>query len=245
MRDDDRSISMLEQNMARSRAEIDRTTDELKAKMEPENLVDAARQVIRDSSQRVEETVKNLGLADTATARVEDLGQQAASYLQQNPIPALIAGIGMGLLITLADREPSPHPTSQRHRPARIDQALSQHPRLREAQRKTVHQVRRANRQHPMMLGAAIFGTGLLLGTLLPTSRMEHEWLGPVRDQLLESGKETAEQAIGQVKDVVDHEIAKRKDEAVALAETAEETALRAYREARDENKTKLPAEID
>lgn len=238
-RDPKRSISMIEEDMARSRAEINRTTEALKSKMEPENLGDAARQVIKDSTSRIEEKVKNLGLADTVEAKVEDLGHHAVSYFQQNPIPALIAGVGMSLLIALAERETSPRPlltspTTGEVEPSRLNQTLAKHPRLLQAQRRTVRRARRANRQHPLMLGAAIFGTGLLLGTLLPTTQREDELLGPVRDSLLESGKESAEQALSQAKIVVEQELEKRKEDVGELAASAEEAALQAYREARD-----------
>lgn len=244
MREHEKSISMIEQDMARSRAQIGATAEALKAKMEPENLADAARQVIVESTQRVEEKVK--GLADSAGDRVESLGEQALNYFYHNPMPALLAGLGVGLLISLAERDQQPsRPSLIPTQPGRLNQTLASHPRLLKAQRKTVRQARRVNRQHPLLLGAAVLGAGMLLGALLPTSRREDELLGPTRDRLLETGKETAQHAIEQAKGAMEQELQRRKEEASELAETVEDTAMRAFHEARENKDEPLLASAD
>lgn len=235
MSDQEKSIAEIERDMARSRAEIERTTEALKAKIEPENLADAARQVIQDSTDRVEAKVKEL--ADQATDRVGTVGEQASAYFQQNPLPFLLAGMGIGMLISLADRESSNlrtvHPRGEEA--SRLNQTLAKNPKLLRAQRRTVRQARRLNRQHPLLLGAAALGAGVLLGVLLPATRREDELLGPTRDRLLETSKESAQQAIGQAKDAVELELQKRKAEVGEVAQTAEEAALAAFHGARAE----------
>lgn len=235
MRDEDKTISMIEQDMVRSRAEIGRTADALKAKMEPENLAEAARQVIQESTQRVEERVREL--ADTAGGRVESLGEQAVEYIHSNPMPVLLAGLGLGVLITIAERGMSaPHTVMPRGpEPGRLNETLARHPRLQQVQRKTVRQARRMNHQNPLLLGACALGAGLVLGALLPTTRKEHEVLGPVRDRLLETGKTTAQQAIEEAKRSLELELQKRKAEGAELVQSAEEAALTAFHEARAE----------
>ncbi len=235
MSEQEKSIAEIERDMARSRAEIERTTEALKAKIEPEHLADAARQVIQESTERVEAKVKEL--ADQASGRVEDLGQQASGYFQQNPLPFLLAGMGIGVLISMAERESAQlrlvHPRGEE--PSRLNQTLAKNPKLLRAQRRTVRRVRRLNHQHPLLLGAAALGAGLLLGVLLPATRREDELLGPTRDRLLETSKESAQQAISQAKDAVELELQKRKAEASKVAVTAEEAALTAFRQARSE----------
>jgi ElaB/YqjD/DUF883 family membrane-anchored ribosome-binding protein len=236
MRDHEKSIEMIEQDMARSRAEIGRTTETLKSKVEPESLADAARQVILESTQRVEERVKQL--ADAAPTRMESLGEQALDYFQQNPVPALLAGMGIGLLISLAERDVvSSHVASAGGGPVagRLNRTMAGNPRLMRAQRRTLRSARRANRQHPLLLGAAALGAGLLLGSLLPNTRKEHELLGPTRDRLLETGKESAQEAMQQARGAVEQELEQRKADLAEAKESVEETALRAYNEARDE----------
>lgn len=235
MSDQEKSIAEIERDMARSRAEIERTTEALKAKIEPEHLADAARQVIQESTERVEAKVKEL--ADQASVRVEDLGQQASGYFQQNPLPFLLAGMGIGLLVSMAERDSASlqYVNPRGEEPSRLNQALARNPKLLRAQRRTVRRVRRLNHQHPVLLGAAALGAGLLLGVLLPSTRREDQLLGPTRDRLLETGKESAQQAITQAKDAVESELQKRKAEAGEVAQTAEEAALSAFRQARNE----------
>jgi ElaB/YqjD/DUF883 family membrane-anchored ribosome-binding protein len=233
---EDKTISEIEQDMARSRAEIERTTEALKAKVEPENLAEAARQVIQESTQRVEERVREL--ADSAGERVESLGGQAVEYIQHNPMPALLAGLGLGVMITLAERAMSTPVTTVHPRgpePGRLNRTLARHPRLLRAQRRTVRQARRMNHQNPWLLGACALGTGLLLGALLPTTRKEHEVMGPVRDRLLETGKTTAQQALEQAKRAMEQELQMRKAEGAELAQSAEQAALQAYHQARSD----------
>lgn len=230
MSSDEKSIAIIEEEMARSRAEIDRTTEALKAKMEPENLAEAARQVILEGSERVESRVR--ALADEAGSQVETLGERLMAYIEQNPLPVLLVGAGVGLLITLAENEPyrvEPRGTE----PGRLNQALAQHPQLMRTQRAALRRARRANHHHPLLLGATALGAGLLLGALLPHSRREDKLMGPARDRLIESGKEKAQLAITQVKSAVEQELEKGKAEASEVAQTAEEAALAAFHEAR------------
>lgn len=240
MSSDDKSIAMIEEDMARSRAEIDRTTQALKAKIEPENLAETARQVIVESTQRVEERVREL--ADGAGDQVESLGDRAVEYIQANPLPVLLAGVGLGLLIALAEREP--HVATPRGlEPSHLNRTLAQHPKLMRAQRATIRRARRVNRQHPLLVGAAVLGAGFLLGSLLPNTQREHELMGPTRDRLLENGKESAQQAFSQVKSAVELELEKGKAEASDMAQSAEEAALAAFHAARAQGEEELRSE--
>lgn len=235
MSDNDK-IQSIEQDMARSRAEIERTAEELKARVTPDNLAETARQAILESTQRVEDKVKEL--AGTAGDRVEDIGSQAAQYFQHNPMPALLAGLGLGLLISMAERQNTrsnmeSYGTAE---PGRFTQALSQRPALMRAQRRTVRQARRLNRKHPLMLGAAVFGVGLLLGSLIPNTRREDDLMGPTRDKLLETSKESAQQVVEQAKGAMAQEVEQKKIEAAELREQVEVNAMRAFHNARMES---------
>lgn len=232
MSDNDK-IQTIEQDMARSRAEIERTAEELKSRVNRDNLAETARQAILESTQRVEEKVKEL--AGSAGGRVEDMGAQAAQYFHHNPMPALVAGLGLGLLIAMAERQNTRsnlelYGTAE---PGRFTSALSRRPALMKAQRRTVRQARRLNRKHPLMLGAAVFGVGLLLGSLIPNTRREDELMGASRDRLLESGKENAQIAVEQAKSAMTQELEQKKIEAAELREQVEVNAMRAFHDAR------------
>lgn len=241
---DNEKIQTLEKDMARSRAEIERTADELKSRMTPDNLAETARQAIVESTQRVEEKVKEL--AGSAGERVEDMGSQAAQYFHHNPLPALLAGLGLGLLVAMSERQSS-QTNLERYGttdPGRFTQALSKRPALMKMQRRSVRQARRLNRNHPLLFGAAVLGVGLLVGSLIPNSRREDELMGSTRDRLLESGKESAQQAIEQAKGMMEQEVEQKKIEAAELREQVEVNAMRAFHNARMESMEANPSGI-
>ena len=233
---DNEKIQTIEQDMARSRAEIERTAEELKARVSRENLAESARQAIAESTQRVEHKVKEL--ADSASERVEGLGSQATEYFYRNPIPALMAGLGLGLLVAMSERSQSRADLERfgTAEPGRFTQALARRPALMKMQRRSVRQARRLNRKHPLLLGAAVFGVGLLLGSLIPNSRREDELMGSTRDRMLEDGKETTQQALEQAKAMMEQEVEQKKIEAAELREQVEVNAMRAFHNARLES---------
>ena len=53
--------------------------------------------------------------------------------------------------------------------------------------------------ENPMALGIAALAAGALIGATLPQTDVENEYLGETRDQMLESAREVAHDAVEKV----------------------------------------------
>lgn len=76
-----------------------------------------------------------------------------------------------------------------------------------------------AMQKAPLAVGGIALGLGLLCGVLVPESEAEDEWMGSTRDELLESGKETAR----ELRDRGMHAVAAAAD---AASESLDEEGL-------------------
>jgi hypothetical protein len=94
--------------------------------------------------------------------------------------------------------------------------------------------------ENPLGLALGAFAVGVIAGMLIPETRMEHERMGPVADQVKEAARDVAGEALERGKDVgqsaLEHgkEVARETAEAVqqeakssgqSLAESARERA--------------------
>jgi hypothetical protein len=107
--------------------------------------------------------------------------------------------------------------------------------------------------ENPLGLAAASLAAGVLIGSLLPRTRIEDERIGPVTDtlkeragevagQAVEHGREAAGEIAGAVRDQAG-EIAREHGQ--ALAQSAGETASEAGREAREAAGGERPGRAD
>ncbi len=245
LRSQEKTMEQIEQEMARTRAEIDRTAQALKDKATPRSLGVAAQQAIVEGAAKVEEKMEQL--AQSAEPAVQSLGDDAVNYFKNNPFPALIVGLGVGVIISMAERENRQGQADRMNQRVRnAEQAMASQsvldraPKVAELQRKTVLQARRMNRKHPLLLGAAVFGVGILLGTLLPPTRREDELFGPHRDQLFESSKESAQELAHRAKSMAEEEVQKRRTEASELKDSVEAAAVQAFHDARGDDATRV-----
>lgn len=62
----------------------------------------------------------------------------------------------------------------------------------------------RGIRDYPMAMGVAALAVGSLLGMLIPESRVEDEYLGPRRDEMLDQAKEMGREKVEQAKHAVE-----------------------------------------
>jgi hypothetical protein len=81
--------------------------------------------------------------------------------------------------------------------------------------------------ENPIGLGVAALAGGLLIGMLMPSSKLEDEKLGPVSTEVKERAKETAHEAVDRGKEVA-------QDAAGSAVETAKEHAQELKSSAQD-----------
>lgn len=56
--------------------------------------------------------------------------------------------------------------------------------------------------ENPLAVGAVALALGAAVGLAIPTTRVENQWMGATRDDLIEQAKETANDAVGKVQQV-------------------------------------------
>ena len=100
--------------------------------------------------------------------------------------------------------------------------------------RQQLGRLRRLAEQNPIGLAAGGLASGILVGMLLPSTRLEDEHLGPLSDRITDSAKETASEALERGKQVA-------QDAVQAATETAKESG----REQADELGSTLRAKAE
>jgi uncharacterized protein YjbJ (UPF0337 family) len=56
--------------------------------------------------------------------------------------------------------------------------------------------------ENPLAVGAVALALGAAVGLAIPTTRVENQWMGATRDNLVQQAKETAGDAVGKVQQV-------------------------------------------
>jgi ElaB/YqjD/DUF883 family membrane-anchored ribosome-binding protein len=88
--DSEEEAEQIEAEIVQTRAEMTETIDAIGEKLAPENIAQQARE---KTVGRVEEMVSNAGY------RAQEAGSGILDTIRQNPVPAAMAGIGIGWLI--------------------------------------------------------------------------------------------------------------------------------------------------
>ena len=98
--EDDPEVETLVDDIERTRSEMTETVDAIESRLDPANIVNAAKETVREATVgRVED------MANTAADMATDAGYQAreagtgiVETIRRNQIPAALAGIGIGWL---------------------------------------------------------------------------------------------------------------------------------------------------
>jgi len=83
----------VEQEIEQTRAEMSGTIDAIQERLNPDHLKDQAREMVRDATiGRAQDMVND------ATETAKDAGMSVVDTIKQNPLPAALAGVGIGWL---------------------------------------------------------------------------------------------------------------------------------------------------
>lgn len=92
---EEKSPAEIRAEIERTRSEMSDTINSIQEKFSPENLKDQAQEMVRDATiGKVEQ------MTDQATRKVKGLGESVMETIRQNPVPAVMAGIGLSWLVT-------------------------------------------------------------------------------------------------------------------------------------------------
>jgi ElaB/YqjD/DUF883 family membrane-anchored ribosome-binding protein len=209
-----------------TRAEMSDTIDALQDKLSPQRIMDEAKQTVHDATVGKVTTMMN-----TVTEKVGDVGgqmqdqaQYAASYVRQNPMPALLIGAGVTWLLlrsrgnggsTYSGYSGSTrYPVRRTDAPSagagtdwtdkasdaagRVQQRVSAYGRGAETT------LDRWLRENPLTVGTVALAAGALAGLGLPRTETEDAWMGDARDTVVERVQETAQSAVERVGELAD-----------------------------------------
>jgi gas vesicle protein len=105
--------------------------------------------------------------------------------------------------------------------------------------------VKRAGRQavgvvqeNPVGLAVGAAAVGFLAGMLIPSTRAEHERLGPVADQVKQQAKETGQEALDRGRQVAQDTMKSASDSAKQAASDARDTAQTSVQQHAEELKS-------
>jgi ElaB/YqjD/DUF883 family membrane-anchored ribosome-binding protein len=99
-------VETLAQDIEQTRDEMSGTVEAIADRLDPANIVQDAKQTVRDATVgKVEEMASNVaetasGFVDDARYTAQDAGSGLLETVKRNPIPAAMAGIGIGWLLT-------------------------------------------------------------------------------------------------------------------------------------------------
>jgi hypothetical protein len=209
---DDARARQIRHEMARTREGLSETVDAIQEKLSPGNIVanakSATTEKVKDMASNAAESARDMAAtaADTAGEWWEASGgNTVVDRLRNNPIPALMTGVGVAWLLMS---------NGARHRPYRTtgtrttgwstdtgDGRRMASPNGRTAMGNGVRQIETMVRQYPLAVGAAAVLIGASLGMVVPETEPENELMGEARETALERAQQVATGTVDRVKE--------------------------------------------
>lgn len=222
-----------------TRAQMSGTLGEIGERLDPQRMVEQAKQTVRDQTVgRAEAAV------ESAQTTAKDASRSAMETVKQNPVAAAVTGAGLVWLWThrssgqSGGSQQSGSATQQARQSASQAADSVQHAAsgtLHDGQQaasqaadKLQHvtqdaiqqgqhtaqqarsQVKRLHEQNPLAMGVVALGAGAAIGMLLPETRPEKQLLGPPAQEVAKQAEKAVDQA---------------KESAEAVAESAKQGA--------------------
>jgi hypothetical protein len=219
-------------DMAQTRAEMSETIDAIQEKLNPQHLIQEAKDTVRDATVG---KVKDMMTSATDKAAdlaldVQDGALEAVDYVKQNPLPAALIGAGIAwLLMRTSSGRTGPGYPRHRSSGGRSVYGQDRHVAPGDASYRTAgsrnegpgvaeriqdgwqHYSRRAEtqferwiRENPLAVGAAALAVGAAVGLSAPTTDTENAWLGEARDGLVERVQDAARDTVTQATQAVE-----------------------------------------
>jgi hypothetical protein len=240
--DEDITTGEIKADIQQTRVDLSETIDAIQERLRPGNLLAQAGETVRDATVgKVKQMATNVGekasevasqtrdAAGSLIDRILDSG--LAQRIRENPVPAVVAGIGLAwLAVTNGAAAPKRGPrrkysgadrssgggggydyavgTVGQDREPRSDDWRDEREWSREAaagvrrtSRRAAGQFQRAIRMNPLAASAIAAGVGAVIGFALPETERENEWMGQSRDAVVDRAQDMALDAAERVKD--------------------------------------------
>lgn len=223
----DENTEQLRSDIEDTRAEMSQTINEIQERLSPEHLVDQAKEAVREATigkvekmmGQVSETLSEvtepaLEMAGRAGNAIKEVGTTVGDYLWKNPIPLALIGVGVGMLVMKNYSGQSDGSVSSQRRfpqgqranyamgdvgqPPRSMQTLNE---LGTKAKNSASRVGELMRDNPLAAGAVAIAAGTAVGLMIPSTRIESEYIGDTGEQLVERVEDIARDALGRVQD--------------------------------------------
>jgi len=209
---DDVRARQIRHDIARTREDLSETVDAIQEKLSPGNIVanakSATTEKVKDMAANAADSARDMAAtaADTAGEWWETSGgNTVVDRLRNNPIPALMTGVGVAwLLMSNGERNRPYRATESRTTGWRTDTGEGRRmaiPNGRSAMGNGVRQIETMVRQYPLAVGAAAVLIGASLGMVVPETEQENELMGEARDTALERAQQVATGTVDRVKE--------------------------------------------
>jgi ElaB/YqjD/DUF883 family membrane-anchored ribosome-binding protein len=243
---EERSPEEIRAEIERTRSEMSETINSIQEKLSPENLKDQAQEMIHDATiGRVEQ------MTDQATRKVRGFGETVMETIRQNPVPAVMVGIGLSWLVTSSMTNGSSQTRNYNYQPSYgsnygsnrmsggqtqgkvkeiasdvqekagqlVDDARNQVEnlteearerademawRLQEQKRMATDRFTQLLNERPLAVAAAAFAIGATIGLSIPETPQENQWMGEMRDNLVDKAQEATQTTIQKVRRVAE-----------------------------------------
>jgi hypothetical protein len=200
-----------------TRVELSETIDAIQERLSPEHLKEQATSAVREATVgKAEQAVS--GATDTA----KGVGATMLETIKQNPLPAALAGIGLGWLVlksrsggsggqssgqlqqNVGETTSSVGETASQAQERAGQVVSSAQETAGQVAGQTQSQVQRLLQERPLAVGGIALALGAAVGLALPETPQEHQVMGAARDRLLEQAKATAQDVQPKVQRVVE-----------------------------------------
>lgn len=145
----------------------------------------------------------------------DDRNSGLMARLRNHPIPAALAGVGIGWLALAGRdrdyrqrlREPSSDrrwledPSASRSAASLRENASETAESIRRIARRRQNQLERAVQDNPLLVGAGALLLGAAFGLAIPETETENEWMGETRDNVVGRARDMARDAANQVQE--------------------------------------------
>jgi hypothetical protein len=208
---DDARTREIRAEIEQTREDLSETVEAIQEKLRPSNIAASAAAA---TTERVKDMAQSA--ADTADEWWEASGGNGLmDRLRNNPVPALLAGVGLAWL-AFSDgnrrRYPAgyrperyrPQPEGNQWRDTRhelMESASEVRERSGEMLRRGRHNLELMIRDYPLAVGAAAAVLGATLGMVVPETEQENELMGEARDTAVERAQQVASGAAARVKE--------------------------------------------
>ena len=206
------TVAELKDEIAETQGQLHQTLSDIQERLTPAHLTEQAKNTVRDAAMgKVTAMADQIGNSAT---RMVDRTRRVVSDLPQpvrdNPWPLVLVGIGVVWFIASSrskqgrrdwnDDEASASSTSGATAVGKqvrtVVGDIGQ--RAHNLSSRTERRLSGTMHDSPMMVGAVAVAAGALIGTLLPGTGMEDEYMGETRDEVFDSARALAQDKLNE-----------------------------------------------